>query len=96
MVGVVVRGEHTDTPHAVGLERIDDPVDVVGGVDQHRLAALTIADRVDEVDHLLSHLVVGGEVAARKQLAEVEAIAHPANLDRKRKKADSRVRYASS
>ena len=52
----------TSSPHAV--RRVDD----------QRLARLAVADEVDEVDHLVGDLVVGGEVAAGEQLAEVEAI----------------------
>ena len=49
-------------------------VDAVGGIDDDRLAGLPVAHQVDEVDHLAGHLVVGGEVPAGQQLAEVEAV----------------------
>ena len=46
----------------------------VRGVDDERLALLAVADEVREVDHLPGDRVVGGEVAAGEQLAEVQAI----------------------
>ena len=49
-------------------------VDPVGGIDDHRLPGGAVADQVDEVDHLAGHLVVGGEVPAGQQLAEVQAV----------------------
>ena len=48
------------------------PRDVVGRVDDHRLAGLAVADQVDEVDHLAGQRVVAGDVAPGEQLAEVE------------------------
>ena len=73
VVGVVVGGEGAGEVHAVGGEHVEDALGVVGGVDHDRLARLAVADQVDEVDHLAGHRVVGGDVAAGEQLAEVEA-----------------------
>ena len=76
VIGVVVGGEHSREAHAVGLEDGDDLLRCVRRVDGHRVAGLAIADQVDEVDHLAGQLVGGCEVAARQQLAEVQAVAH--------------------
>ena len=53
---------------------LDQLADGVRGVDDERLARLAVADEVHEVDHLAGDRVVGGEVAAGEQLAEVQAI----------------------
>ena len=62
----------TRMPSAV--DRVDEVVDGVRGVDQQALAGVAVADGVDEVDHLLGDRVVDGEVAAGQELAEVEPI----------------------
>ena len=74
VVGVVVGGQHAGDGHVVGFDRIDDVTHGVGRVDQHALAGDTVADRVDEVDHLLGEQVAGSEILARQQLAEVQTI----------------------
>ena len=74
VVGVVVRDEHVGEPQAVGLDDLDELAHAVGRVDRDRFAGLAVADEVHEVHHLLRDLIVGGEVAAGEQLAEVEAV----------------------
>ena len=74
VVRVVVGGEYSGTPHAVGLENLQQGGDVVGRVDDDRLARVPVADQVHEVDHLLCHPVGGAEVAAGQQLPEVEPV----------------------
>ena len=74
VVGVVVRGQRAGAAHAVLGQHVEDSRDVVGGVDDHRLARLAVADQVDEVDHLAGHRVGPGEVPPGEQLAEVEAV----------------------
>ena len=76
VIGVVVGGEHAGEAHPVGAEDLDELVDAVGGIDQHGLAGLAVADEVDEVDHLLGDPVGAREVAPGEQLAEVQAISH--------------------
>ena len=76
VIGVVVRSEYARAAHAVGLDRVDQAVDVVGRIDQDGVTGLAIADRVDEVDHLAGDRVVLGEISPGQQLTEVEAIAH--------------------
>ena len=46
VVGVEVGGEHPRATHAVGGEDVEEPADVVGGVHDHRLAGLAVADQV--------------------------------------------------
>ena len=74
MIGVVVRGERADEPHAVGLQRVESPWRVVRGIDDDGFARLAVADEVHEVDHLLSDEVVFGEVETRQQLPEVDPV----------------------
>ena len=74
VVGVEVGGEHTRDPQSVRLDEVDEFVDGVRRVDEHALAAGTVADGVGEVHHLLGDGVGVREVAAREQLAEVEAV----------------------
>ena len=74
VVGMEVRAQRADAPHAVGGQDGQQVIDPVGGVDDHRLAGLAVAHQVDEVDHLAGHLVVGGEVPTGQQLAEVEPV----------------------
>ena len=76
VVGVVVGHEHAGEAHPVGAEDLDELVDAVGRVDHHGLARLAVADEVREVDHLLRDPIGAREVAAREQLAEVQAISH--------------------
>src|SRR5690606_41301563 len=64
VVGVVVRGERRADPHAVGGGDVEDAADVVGRVDDDRLAGGPVADQVDEVDHLPGEPVGRGDVAA--------------------------------
>ena len=52
-------------------------------VDDQRLAGLPVADEVHEVHHLAGDRVVGGEVAAGEQLAEVEAVVGHAGWQRR-------------
>ena len=68
--------EHADEAHVVGFEHGQDVVDVVGRVDDHGFTGLAVADEVGEVDHLPGHLVALGDVPARQQLAEIQAIVH--------------------
>ena len=74
VIRVVVGDERADDPHAVRARDLDQLAHAVRRVDDERLAGLAVADEVDEVDHLAGDLVVGREVAAREQLAEVEAV----------------------
>ena len=74
VIGVVVRGEHTGDGHPVGADAGRPARRVVGRIDEHALAGGPVADRVDEVDHLLRDLIVDGEVAARQELPEVEPV----------------------
>ena len=75
MVGMEVGGQGADTAHVVGGQDVEQIVDGVGRVDDHRLAGRPVADQVDEVDHLPGQLVTDGEVAAGQQLPEVEPVA---------------------
>ena len=78
VVRVIVGREHAGHGHVVGLDRVDDVADRVGRVDEHALAGRAVADRVDEVDHLLGEHVAHCEIPAGQQLTEVQAIvAHP-------------------
>ena len=74
VVGVEVSGQNPSDGHAIGLDHVEQFVHCVGGVDEHAFARGPVADCVDEVDHLLRHRVVDGEVATGEQLTEVEAI----------------------
>ncbi len=69
----VARAPTQRMPSAV--EDVEEIVDGVGRVDDHRLAGRPVADQVDEVDHLPGELVTNGEVAAGQQLPEVQAVA---------------------
>ena len=62
VVRMEVRGQRPDAAHVVGGQHAEQVIDAVGGVDDHRLACLSVPHQVDEVDHLLGNLVVGGEV----------------------------------
>ena len=73
VIGVVVGGEHTGEAHAVGLEDTDDLTWRVGGVDRDGVAALTVADEVDEVHHLAGERVTRCDVEPGQKLAEVKA-----------------------
>ena len=74
MVGVIVGGKHTGEFHVVGREHIDNSLHVVGRIDGHSLARLAIANEIDEIHHLPGQGIVRGNVTAREQLAEIEAI----------------------
>ncbi len=74
VIGVVVRGDHAGHRHAVGGHCGKQIGDGVGRVDEHAMANRSIADGVDEVDHLAGERIVGGEVATAQQLAEVQPI----------------------
>jgi hypothetical protein len=74
MVGVVVRGKHTDYAHTVGLDGIDECVHVVRGVDKDALTRCSVTDCINEIDHLAGKVVVLREIAPRKQLAEVKTV----------------------
>ena len=74
MVGVIVSGENTGDCHVICSDDVDELNGGVGRVDEDALADCSVADRVDEVDHLLSELVALGEVAPGEELAEVETI----------------------
>ena len=73
VVGVMVGDQDAGQVHAVGLERVDQILGGVGGVDDDAVAGLAVADQVGEVAHLLGDHVVGREVAAGQQLPEVQA-----------------------
>lgn len=81
VVGVVVGGQYAAEPHVVGFEDVEMIVDGVGRIDEYGLTGLAVADRVDEIDHLPGDLIINREVTSGQQLAEVEAIWHPSNLD---------------
>ncbi len=74
VVRMEVGGEHPRAPHPVGGQHVEKALDVVRRIDQHRLPRGPVADRVDEVDHLLRHHVGRREVATRQELAEVETV----------------------
>ncbi len=74
MIGVVVGGDGTHEFHAIGGERLKDAGDVVGRVDHDGLTGLAVAHEIHEIHHLLGQWVGAGDVAARQQLAEVQAI----------------------
>ncbi len=72
VVGVIMGHERPGHRHPVVADRGDQIVDRVGRVDEQALAGAAVADGVDEVDHLLGQRVVGGEIAPREQLAEIQ------------------------
>ena len=74
VVRVVVGGQRTGAKHVIGRQDVEDAVDVIGRVNHYGLAGLPITDEVDEVDHLAGHRILGGEVPAGQELAEVEAL----------------------
>ncbi len=76
MIGVIVRSERAGECHPIRLEDVDQGVCVIGRIDDDGLAGRSVADEVREVDHLLRDRVGGGEISARQQLAEVDAIVH--------------------
>ncbi len=51
VVLVRVRDEHAGQTHIVGLDLLDDGVDLPRRVDSHALPGLGVADQVDEVLH---------------------------------------------
>ena len=55
VVGVEMGGEDARAPHVVGGQDVEQSGDVVGGVDDDRLAVLAVADEVAEVHHLARH-----------------------------------------
>ncbi len=74
MIGVIVGHERTDDRQPVRAGDLDQLAHAVGRIDDHRLTGLAVTDEVDEVHHLLGDAVVGREVAAREELAEVKAV----------------------
>ena len=74
MVGVIVGGQGGGQRHVVGCQDVEDALGVIRRVDHHCLAGFAVAHQIGEVDHLGSHLVAHGKVAARQQLAEVEPV----------------------
>ncbi len=74
VIRVVVGDERADDAQVVGTRDRHELAHAVRRVDDQRLARLAVADEVDEVHHLLRDLVVGREVTAGEELAEVEAV----------------------
>ena len=78
MVRVEVGGRARPVSRMPSAARISSrSCDGIGRVDHERLARRAVADEVDEVDHLARHHVPVCEVAARQELAEVEAVVGP-------------------
>jgi hypothetical protein len=73
---VVVRDERAGDAHAVGPRDLDELTHAVRRVDGDRLSRVSVADEIDEVDHLPGDEVVAGEVPPRQQLTEVQPLAH--------------------
>src|ERR1039458_10764496 len=92
VVGVVVRGEHAGHLHSLGFDEFDQFAGPVSRVDQHRLAGFTVADGVDEVDHLRGDGVTDAKVAPGEQLTKVETIAHSPSATRAMRGASSSTR----
>ena len=65
VVGMVMGCQHPSTAHVVGGKHCEQAFNVVSRVNQHRFTALTITDRIDEVDHLRCDGIVGSEVSTR-------------------------------
>ena len=74
VIGVVVGGQHAGEAHPFGREEGDHLVGSVGGIDCDGLADFTVPDQVYKVHHLASHRIAARDVAARQQLAEVQAV----------------------
>jgi hypothetical protein len=74
MVGVVVGRQHTGDGHVVRSGNVDELTGGVRRVDENTLTGRSVADRVDEVDHLLGQLVALRKVTAGQELTEVETI----------------------
>ena len=64
VVGVVVRLEHADDPHACLLGRLEVGLDRVGGVDDHRLAGRLVADQVGRAAEVVVHKLLEEHVAS--------------------------------
>ena len=64
MVRVVVGAEGAADLHAIRVGDADEVVDAPGGVDDHTLPGVAIAEEVDEVLHAVGGLVGAGEVPA--------------------------------
>ncbi len=64
VIRVVMRDEHSGEAHTVGGEQLDELGGRVRGVHCDRVAGLSIADEVHEVDHLPGDLVGLCEVSA--------------------------------
>jgi hypothetical protein len=78
----VVSDQHAGKMQAIGLEHVDQIAGRVRGIDDHAVTGLPITDQVGEVAHLRRDPVALGEVAAGKQLAEVQPVGvrHPLSL----------------
>ena len=62
VVGVMVGGEDPREAHAVTLEHVQDLVDAVRGIHDHRFPGVVVAYEIDEIDHLGRQRVAGREV----------------------------------
>ncbi len=74
VIWVVVSAERPSEFHLVLFEHIQNALGVIGRIDHHGLASSTVADEIDEVDHLLSDRVGRSDVAPGQQLSEVQTI----------------------
>lgn len=74
MVGVVVSGKDAGDSHVVSSNQVDELTGGVRRVDENAVAGYAVADRVDEVHHLLGELVSLREVSSGQELTEVETI----------------------
>ena len=48
----------------------------VSGINNDAFTCYEISDEIDEIDHLVRHLIGGGEVTPRQKLFEVQTINH--------------------
>ena len=74
VIRVIVRRQHADRPHLVGIERRQQISGRVGRVHEQGLTRLPVPDGIREVHHRTRHRVVPGEVPTGEQLAEVQTV----------------------
>ncbi len=81
VIGVVVRGQRADEPHAVGLDDVEEVGHAVRRIHHDTFPAGAVSDEVDEVHHLAGERVGGREIVTGEKLAEVHAIVHGHRVD---------------
>ena len=74
MVGVIVSGKYTGEGHVVFLDDSQDVIDCVCGIDHHTFASVSVANEIDEVDHLVRKRITRCKVPSAQELSEIQLV----------------------